>query len=490
MAPFFGADLVASAYRLPQEVDADGAAGVLGLGTAFAVLGTALATMSEAAKSLVLERRYEALRSFPALRGLLAVHHMALACVGWSGAFMVGAFVLFYAPTTLALGPTSWALFPFVVLTAAALSVTAGFYAYQLTVRWIDVRPTSVRGVHYGTGVVALIVFALIPVAPKGLFRSWPDEVAALGAMLRPTGAGHLFQLVLVGLGTIVLTRYLRARVLEAATSPSPVIWNGPALLLENRFSSSFSGLVRSSRRGRLWRLFWAKDVMLPALRRPGAILVEFLTTLGFVGTGGALAMVAHQRMPASAATLSQMSLLAFSLIALAAISLYRGVGCLGVETPMLPVLKSAIGFRGLWRHKLLSSAIALVPHLLFVAVGLLLAAVVRRDTTTLGQQVCFLGAAAVCFPLTAVGVGFLFPRLDPVQGGLFAGSTHSGRVLAIVLMLYFVGVAVAAHWMSQTDLLPGQMIPAVAVVTAGGLSALALLFAALGVRRMNRMEL
>lgn len=145
--PIFTSSLVRSAYRLPHEASVDEATGVLVLATIFTALGVALGSASIAVRSLALERGDEALRAFPAFRGGLAVHHMAFACVGSNSLYMIGTFIVLYAPTALVVPPGPWIGLPLVLMATIAFSFLLGIRAYRAAVRWIDVHPGSARTV-------------------------------------------------------------------------------------------------------------------------------------------------------------------------------------------------------------------------------------------------------------------------------------------------------------------------------------------------------
>jgi hypothetical protein len=488
--PFFGSGLVRSAYRLPTEASLDGAMGVLVLAIVFTVVGVALGSASLAVRSLALERREEALRVFPAFRGALAVHHMASESVGSMSLYLIGGFTLLYAPTALVLPPGPWIGLPLALATTTAFSFIFGIRAYRIAVRAIEVRPQSARAVHVVTSVVALLGFIGMPILPKALLRQWPGLVESIGSVVNLSGSWIAVPIVVtVGLAAAALWASWR-EILDASEAPPPVIWNGVPVLGSGEHPSTFTPLVRRPRRRALvWRLFLAKDVLLPWSRRPARLLTEGLLTLAFLATGVALAVLAHQRTLAQAHTLSSLSVLAFSLVAISAISLYRGAGCVGVEAPMLPILKSGLGFRGLWAHKLGGALAATVPHGVLCAVALGVGIAAWGESSQLSAALLILGAAALSFPVLGVGIGFMFPRLDSSGGGMIPGSTFVGKAVGAGVMLYSSGVSLALVWMVAGGIMPRALLPSTVLVSTGLVLGVAGALSRFGILRLRRME-
>jgi hypothetical protein len=488
--PFLGKGMIQSAFRFPQEASVDGAVGVVVISVLLAVVGVACGSVALGVQTLVLERRGEALRGIPAFKGLAAASHMALQTVGLASIFVIAWFTIMYAPTVFALHSNHLAALLIVFGTVTTLCVAAGITAYKHMLHWIEVRPASARALHITFAVCMVVVFAFMPIVPKALYKYWPERVEALGSVLYLTGPEMTIQLTLLGLLLIVLGWRTRAKIIESVNSPSPIIGDGVRSLGEYKFESSFAVLVRRERKAHLWRFFLAKDVLLPWSRRPASMFMEFLLTFSVVATGASLALLSHEQKLAQADMLSEMSLITSSLVALGGVSLYRGVGCVGVETPMLRILRSAVGARSLWIQKLLSAVTAMAPHLLVVAVSLVVGMMLWGDTSRLGYDLVILLGAAISLPLTGVGAGFLFPRLDSIRSGLVPGSTLIGRSVAAAMMLYFGGVSVALLWMTHSAVVPARTLPLAVIIATGALAGLALVMTMLGVRRLKGLEL
>lgn len=489
--PYYASILIRGGYRLPREAGPDGAAGALILAIIFTVIGVALGSASTAVRSLVLERGDEALRAFPAFRGPLAAHHLTAECVGSTIVFMVGAFLVMYAPTALIVPPAPWIGLPLTVAATVSISFLAGIRSYRAALRWIEVRPRSARMVHVVTGLVALLAFLFMPILPRVLLRHMPGLVEPIGSVLSLPGPWTVVPTLIIAGFSVMALRFARRAVEEVAQAPSPVIWNGVPTLGSGEYPSTFTALIRRPRRGaRLSRLFLAKDVLLPWSRRPALLMTEFLLTFAFLGTGIAFAGLAHQRLPEHAAMLSTLSLLGSALVTISAMSLYRGAGCAGVEAPMLRILRPGVGFRRLWLYKLQAALLSVVPHAVLCVVALSLGIPTWGDLSQLPAALSMLAAAVLAFPALAVGVGFMFPRLDSPRGGLIPGSTLTGKTIGAGVMLYSSAAWAALLWMVAGGVVPPTLVPSTIVVFTGLVLGIAAVLSAFGIRRLRRLEL
>jgi hypothetical protein len=488
--PIMGKSLIQQSFEFPRTASTDGAVGVVAIGVLLSVVTIMMGSVAMGIKTLAIARRDEALKAFPAFKSLTAATHMALQTVGLTTVFLGAWFALMYAPTAYALHPNHLSGVIFVLVTFIALCAAAGIEAYLHMLRWIEARPSWTPALHVVFGFFWVISFAILPIFPKATYEYWPERIEALGSALASPSLGMPTRLALLSLVLLAVVWRARRKVIEAVQSPSPVIWNGVPVLPKDRFKSSFSALVRQAEKAPLWRLFLAKDVFLPRSRRPSLLFLEFLLTVSIVATGASLAFLSHKQNPLQAEILSEMTLVAASLVVLGAVSLFRGVGCVGVEAPMLRILRSSVGARSLWRLKLLSAFTAMVPHMVVVGIFLTLGMMVWGNESNLAYDLVILGGAATAFPLTGVAAGFLFPKIDAVQSGILPGSSMTGKAVAIVLMAYFSGVSVALLWLNHSAGDLGGMLPLTVVISTGALSGVALLMTMFGVRRLKGLEL
>lgn len=489
--PIFTSSLVRSAYRLPHEASVDEATGVLVLATIFTALGVALGSASIAIRSLALERGDEALRAFPAFRGGLAVHHMAFACVGSNSLYMIGTFIVLYAPTALVVPPGPWIGLPLVLMATIAFSFLLGIRAYRAAVRWIDVHPGSARTVQVVTGLLSVLTFVGLPLLPRPLLRQWPGAVESIGAAVSPSGLWIVVPIVAAVALSAAALWTLRREVLETSKAPPPVIWNGVPVLGSGVYRSTFASLVRGPRhRARLWRLFLAKEVLLPWSRDPGRLIRECLLTIAFLGTGAALAELSLQHVPDQALTLSVVSMLAFSLVSISAVSVYRGAGCIGVEAPMLRILRPALGLRDLWVHKARANLASVVPHGMLGAIALWVGLTRWGELPQLPNALLILSTAALSFPMLGVAVGFAFPRLDAPGGGMIPGSTTAGKTVGAGVMLFSSGVALVLTWMGEGGIMPRALIPSTVLASTCLVLGVTAVLSVFGILRLMRLDL
>ena len=419
------------------------------------------------------------------------MHHVASECVGSNGLYMIGAFIVMYAPTALVVPPGPWIGLPLALLATSSFSALFGIRAYRAAVRWIEAHPESARTVHIVTGVSALLAFIGMPLLPKALLRRWPGVVESVGSVVSLSGPWIVVPILAVVALSAAALLASRRELMETSEAPPPVIWNGVRVVGSGVHASTFASLVRGRRRRvPLWRLFLAKDVLLAWSRRPARLVTECLMTVAFLGTGVALAELSHGRALEHAPTLSSLSLLAFSLVAVSAVSLYRGVGCLGVEAPMLRILRPTLGLHGLWVHKVRAVLVSILPHGALCAVALWVGAARWGESSHLPSALLLLGAATLSFPVLGVAVGFTFPRLDSSSGGIIPGSTLVGRSVGAGVMLYWSGVSLALIWMVESGITSRALIPSAVLVSTCLVLAVATALSTYGNLRLSGLEL
>lgn len=484
--PLMARDLVRSSQRVALESSREGAAGILTMALFATVGAVALGSASTAVRSLALERGDEALRAFPAFRGALAVHHLLVESVGATALFMFSAFLLLYAPALWAVfpGPTAF----LAVATALTVSVALGGASYRASIRWIEARPKSARAVHGITAAAALVGFVGMPILPKVLFKARPAWVEAVG--------GWLVQGFLPGLptslalGALLVGAALLVRRMTAETTRAPfaVIWNGLQTLSGGLYASCFSRSAGQEGRP-TGAAFVTKDVFLPWVRRPSSLFTEALITVSLLTTGlvGAHLVGRGGGPDAHAGALSVLVAACLSVLALRA--MHRGLGALGVEAPLLPLLRPALGFGRLWWFKVRSATMATLPHALACAAVLGLWAAGQGAASGAGPGLLALLCDVVVFPLVTVGAGFLFPSLEGAQG-LVPGSTFVGRSVALVVLLYFVGTQAAVVFMTNTGALPPSVAVPTMVIAAGMAAVVGGVLSLAGVRRLRRVDL
>jgi hypothetical protein len=259
----------------------------------------------------------------------------------------------------------------------------------------------------------------------------------------------------------------------------------------ERHHASGLTGIGRAAPGSRVYRLFWAKDIVLPYRRSPGSYVQEQWVLLGSATVLIVLAIRTLKDTLAEGVLLAAAGFL--PLMCVAALAGGRGLGSLGSEGRQVHRLHSVLTAGLLFRVKACVNAGFVTAHaVLYGYLLAALAAALGNGPSRGGWGVHAAGGlaagAGAAFATLATGIGFLVPDFTS-KFRLLPGATRVGLVAYLSVATGFSGLLSLA-WASWVL---GRLGTGAAVANWGGalliVTALGWLLARWGHARLRRME-
>ena len=476
-APFLMKSLLVSSVMRTAGANRQTGAGILAIAHLCLLVALILGVSSRTARSLIVGWRNEPLVLCAGATRGLAAYHLWVEVVAATALWLLLFFYVFYGGLVFGLGghpPLS------LILHAVAhllVTLPIGVLSYRLTLQLLERRPTRARSFFNVTSTASLVAFLSLAAAPRILDALSPTVIGALAtpyariAMVYPPIAiliqGRLLGLVVWASGMILLP-FIALRMADSSIRhPSPILFREIEPIADPRFRSLFKsrGPIQTGRLGGAL-LFFLKDILLPATRNPRRFLTRQWVFLA-AAVSPPVAVWRLRQDGTVSETVAGAILLGLVMALPSAAAYLHGLGSLGREGPHLDLLRPTVRASLLFSHKALSTTAAVLPA------GLCYATICGATSAALGLWPGSLPAAglggltAVVAAVTAVAVGFLLPDFHS-RNILAPGSSRTGRILFASLAMYGIGMTVAAHVLTRSELLLPQFFTLGVLTTSG----------------------
>jgi hypothetical protein len=462
---------------------------------------TVLFVAARTSRSLVVERREDALAQYPHARQGLAAIHLWGELVAFVTLMLLAVFYFFYGSLVHMLARDGLTGTLLHVVGHAAVTLAVGATSYGLTVRALESRPRWGRRIYNLTSYSGAFAFVMIAGGSHFLLGFAPDRVDELRSMF--DGAGRFYPPVAALLGSMerpgpwlgwLVGVALAGAIARAAAAP---FVQTPSILLlgevqdavDRRFMSVFGGRKRLSthRVVHVTRMFFLKDVFLAAVRSPQGFFRRQAAFIGMVSLAPYLGWGLRQEGLIGGNEAE--ALVVGLLVALVCIAAYRGgLGALGTEGSALALLRSIVRPIDLMGYKTFAVLAAVIPAgLLYGAcAGVLSHALDMRPGPVAATGVG--GLTAVVAATFAVALSFFFPDFER-RNVFVPGSSHLGRLAFTSIALYGAGIVAALRWTTRTGVVPSNMFLPGLMTAAGFGIALTGLVVILALRRFPHLE-
>ena len=453
------------------------------------------------ARSLIVDRRDDALAQYPHARQGLAAFHLWGGTVTAHTLMLLAFFYLFYGPlvSRLAGHPVVGTLLH--MIGHAVVSLALGALAYRLTLRALERRPAWGRWIWHVTSYTGVFAFLGFAGGPQLLLDFAPDRIGELRSIFN--GAGWFYPPVTALLGSAVRPGALLGWLIGvgvagaiALSVGAPLVQTPSTLLLgevegpvNRRFKSVFGGRKRMSthRVLRGARMFFLKDILLATVRSPQTFIRRQGLFLGTVGLASYLAWgLLHEGLIGE--TEAEALVLGLVVVLACTAAYLRGLGSLGSEGPALALLRPVVRPSHLMGYKTVAVLASVVPAGLVygAAAGALSQALDMRPGPVVTAGIG--GLTAVIAAAFAVSLAFLFPDFQR-RNVLVPGSSRMGRYTFISAALYGAGVVAGLWWMTRSGMLASSMFVPSLMTTAGVGMALTGVLMTLALRRFPHLE-
>ena len=462
---------------------------------------TVLFVASRTSRSLVVDRREDALAQYPHARQCLAAFHLWGELVAFVILLLLAVFYLFYGSLVHELATHGLAGTLLHVVGHAAVTLALGAVSYRITVRTLESKPRWGPRIYNLTSFSGVFAFVMIAAGPHflpgfaldrvhelrsildGAGRFYPPVAALLGSMERPgPWLGWL-----VGVGVAGVTALAAAAPL--VRTPSVLLLGEVQGVVDRRFRSVFGGRKgRSTHRVvHITRMFFLKDILLATVRSPQAF---FRRQAGFVGTVSLAPYLGWGLLQEGLIGENEAEALVMGLlVALVCIVAYRGgIGSLGSEGSALALLRPIVRPLDLMGYKTLGVLASVLPAgLLYGAfAGVLSQALDMRPGALAAAGVG--GLTAMVAATFAVSLSFLFPDFER-RNVFVPGSGRMGRLAFGSIALYGAGIVAALRWVTRTGLVPSNLFVPGLMTAAGFGIALTGVVMILALRRFPQLE-
>ena len=494
-APFLMRNMLVSSSLRAARTSRDLADATMLLAHAAMAAALMLAVVSRTARSLIIEKAPEPLAVYPGGRRGLATYHL-WGEVATTGLWLIGFFYLFYGPLVYDLAPRPTLALPMHLIAQALVFCALGALAYRITLWTLESRPSVGRSLYSWASAGAILAFlgmaasaAVIEDLPRGGLegsRAWVSAAAGayppLGALGRsvssfPSAVTWLTGVVLAGTVASITAVPLSRRV-------SPLLLGDLEGLLHPRFKSVFGGRGRA---GGGARLFFLKDLWLPAVRHPRRVFTRHWVLLAIALTGPVLTW--QLRREGRVSEIVAAAALWGVVMAVPSLAAYlNGLGALGREGAVSALIRPVLRPAALWGCKVQAVLVAVVPQ------GLVYGAITGWSATKLGLEPGPLEAAGagalagLVASTNAVGLGFLIPDFRR-RSLLTPGASRSARRLFEALAVYGIASCIAVRIMTRTGVLPPTLFPVSVATTAGRGLTLGGIVTLLALRRFPSLE-
>ena len=500
-APFLMKRLLVSSALRQASMDEDAGWVVLWTAHFFMMAALALFVAGRTARSLIVDRRDDALAHYPHARQGLAAFHVWGEIVTAITLMLFAFFYLFYGPlvSRLAVHPVIGTLLH--VTGHAVVTLAMGAVSYRLTLRALERRPKWGRRIWHVASYTGVLAFAMIAGGPQLLLDVAPDRIDELRSIFE--GAGRFFVPVtalvastvrpgpllgwLIGVGAAGAIAFGTAAPL--IQTASHIVLGEVQGLVSRRFKSVFASrtgppphrVVHGA------RLFFLKDVLLGLVRSPQGFVRRQGVFLGTVGLSSYLAWGLLKK-GLLGENEAEALVLGLVVVLVSTTAYLRGLGSLGSEGPALALLRPVVRPSDLLGYKTVAVLAAVVPLGLVygAAAGALSQAFDMRPGPAVAAGVGGLtGSAAATF---AVSLAFLFPDFER-RNVLVPGASRVGRYSFVSVALYGAGCVVGLRWMTRSGMLPSSMFGLSLMTVAGIGMALTGVVMMLALRRFPHLE-
>ena len=500
-APFLMKSLLVSSALRQASMSEDAGWVVLWTAHLFMILALVLFVAARTARSLIVDRRNDALAHYPYARQGLAAFHLWGEMVTATTLMLLALFYLFYGPlvSRLAAHPVVGTLLHLIGHVVVTLAL--GAVAYRLTLRALERRPTWGRRIFHMTSFPGVLAFVMIAGGPQLLLDFAPDRIDELRSIFESAGpfyvpvtamaastarpASLLGGLVGIGVaGTIAL-----GAAAPLIQTPSRIVLGEIQGLVDRHFKSVFGGGRSPSAHRALHgaRIFFLKDVLLGPVRSPQGFIRRQGVFLGTVGLASALAWGLFEEGLIGEDS-AEALVLGLVVLLVCAAAYLRGLGSLGSEGPALALLRPVLRPSDLLGYKTVAVLASVVPAGLVygATAGALSQALDMRPGPAAAAGIGGLTAALAA--ASAVSLAFLFPDFER-RNVLVPGASRMGRYTFTSVSLYGAGVVAGLRWMTRSGMLPSSAFTPTLMTTAGVGMALTGLVMMLALRRFPRLE-
>ena len=303
-APFLMKSLLVSSALRQASMNEDSGWVVLWTAHFFMMAALVLFVAARTARSLIVDRRDDALAHYPHAREGLAAFHLWGETVTAMTLMLLALFYLFYGSlvSRLAVHPVMGTLLH--VIGHVVVTLALGAVAYRLTLRALERRPTWGRSIWHMTSYSGVLAFVMIAGGPQLLLDFAPDRISELRSIFESAGRFYAPATALVAstvrpgplLGWLIGVGVAGAIALGAAApliqTPSRIVLGEFQGLVNRHFKSVFGGRKSPSTHRVVHgaRMFFLKDILLGPVRSPQGFIRRQGVFLGTVGLAPALA--------------------------------------------------------------------------------------------------------------------------------------------------------------------------------------------------------
>ena len=500
-APFLMKRLLVSNALRQADMNEDSGWVVLWTAHLFMMATVVLFVAARTARSLIVQRRDDALAHYPYARQSLAAFHLWGETVAANALVLLALFYLFYASlvSRLAVQPVMGTLLH--VIGHAVVTLALGAVAYCLTLRALERRPTWGRRIYDMASFPGVFTFVMIAAGPLFLVDLAPETIGDLRSIFDDAGPFFPPATALVAStarpgpllgwfgGVAVASAIAVGTAGPLVQTPSRIVLGEVQGVAIRRFKSVFRGrksppTVRFAHGA---RMFFLKDVLLGLLRSPKGFIRRQSV---FLGTAGLASYLAWGLLQESLIAEGEAEALVVGLVVflVCAAAYLRGLGSLGSEGPALALLRPVVRPSQLMGYKMVSVLASVVPAGLVysAAAGALSQALDMRPGPLAAAGIG--GLTAAVSAAFAVSLAFLFPDFER-RDVLVPGASRLGRYIFISLALYGAVVVAGLRWMTRSGMLPTSMFVPSLMTTAGVGVALTGVLMTLALRRFPHLE-
>ena len=498
-APFLMRSMLSSSSLRAVGTDRSGAYTTLAFAHAFVVLTLLLGVAAHTAHSLTAEQKPDPLALYPGGRRGLAAYHL-WGDVAATGLWLLFFFYLFYGALIIDVVDRPLLVLPFHFAVQALVLAACGAMVYRSTLRGVERRPDLGRPGHVVASVGAILAFLAMVGSPTLVGDLPPQTLADVArrvdllatlypplALLGRPGIGALAPLAWLGwIAAITLAFRVAIPLMRA---PSPLLLGDVESTPVSTFTSPLTRPLRPSFGGPAGvRLFFLKDIWLPATRHRGRFLKR-QWALAAIAVTGPIVMWQLRREGRMDDIVAEAVLWGVVMVLPSLAAYLTGLSILGREGSELALIRPILRPVALWGHKVLPALGTVATYgVLYGAITGASAAVLNLEPGP-AEGAALGGLTGVVAAVNAVALGFLFP--DFRRGSVLTpGASRTGRRLFEALVLYGVGIVLATFVMARKGVIPSGLLGPTLLATAGMGLGLGGILTVLSLRRLPGLEI